>query len=182
MDLIDNIDAVSEDVEGQLRPIVEEGGITMVFFTFRKPSMGAWEDELNNARVAEQQAVVAEQEIAITEAEARAAIAEAEGNQRITAIKAEAEAAATMAQRRADADADLYSGRQAAEAERVAADAEAYGVRVRAEAEAEGNKMVAPSLTEELILFTMWQKWNGQLPTWMSDEAEPLVSLPAPTR
>ncbi len=182
MDLIDNIDAVSEEVEGKLRPIVEEGGITMVFFTFRKPSLGAWEDELNNARVAEQKAVVAEQEIAITQAEARSTVAKAEGDQRVTEINAEAEAAATMAQRRADADADLYEAQQAAEAERLSADAEAYGVRVRAEAEAEGYRKIAPSVTEELILFTMWQNWDGQLPAWMGNDARPLVSLPGPTQ
>lgn len=178
--LIDDIDAVSEEVEGRLRPIVEEGGITMIFFTFRKPSLGAWEEELNNARVAEQQAVVADQRVATTEAEARQAVAEAEGNRQVTEINAEAEAAATMSQRRADADADLYSAQQAAEAVRIAADADAYAILARAEAEAAGMRQLAPSLTADLIQFTMWQNWNGQLPTWMTGATEPVVTLPGP--
>jgi regulator of protease activity HflC (stomatin/prohibitin superfamily) len=180
MDLIESIDAVGEDVGGQLRPIVEEGGITMVFFSFRRPDLGAWAEELNNARVAEQQAVVAEQQIAIAEAEARQAAAEAEGERQVTEINAEGQAAATLAQRRADADAELYAARQAAEAEKVAADGDAYAILARAQAEAEANALVADSLTSDLILYKMWANWNGQLPTWMTSEAEPLISVSSP--
>ncbi len=181
IDLVSNIDAVSEDVESQLRPIVEGGGITMVFFSFRKPDLGEWEDELNNARVAEQQAVVAEQQVAIAEADARRAAAEAEGNRQVTEINAKAQAAATLAQRRADADADLYAAQQDAEAARIAAGADAYAILARAKAEAEANALVADSLTPDLILYTLWGNWNGQLPVWMTGQAEPVISVPGPT-
>ena len=99
----------------------------------------------------------------------------------MTEINAKAQAAATLAQRRADADADLYAAQQDAEAARIAAGADAYAILARAKAEAEANALVADSLTPDLILYTLWGNWNGQLPVWMTGQAEPVISVPGPT-
>ena len=69
-----------------------------------------------------------------------------------------------------------------AEVLKINADAEAYSTKVKAEAEAEANQKIAQSLTENLILFTQVQQWNGELPTYVSGsaaEALPVLSLNA---
>ena len=48
------------------------------------------------------------------------------------------------------------------------ADAEAYAIRTKAEAEAEANRLVAESLTEELIDYAEINQWDGKLPTYMA--------------
>ena len=63
---------------------------------------------------------------------------------------------------------------------KVNADAEAYSTRVKAEAEAEANRKIAESLTDELILFTQVNRWNGELPSVVSGAAAgalPILSL-----
>ena len=67
-----------------------------------------------------------------------------------------------------------------AEVLKVNADAEAYSTRVKAEAEAEANRKIAESLTESLIRFTQVNRWNGELPRFVSGnqaDALPVLSL-----
>ena len=67
-----------------------------------------------------------------------------------------------------------------AEVLKVNADAEAYSTRVKAEAEAEANRKIAESLTESLIRFTHVNRWNGELPRFVSGnqaDALPVLSL-----
>lgn len=67
-----------------------------------------------------------------------------------------------------------------AEVLKVNADAEAYSTRVKAEAEAEANRKIAESLTESLIRFTQVNRWNGELPKFVSGnqaDALPVLSL-----
>ena len=52
--------------------------------------------------------------------------------------------------------------------QKIQADAEAYAIRTKAEAEAEANRLVAESLTDELINYTEVNKWDGKLPTYMA--------------
>ena len=65
---------------------------------------------------------------------------------------------------------------------KINADADAYALQVRSEAEAEANKKIAESLTQSLIEFTQVNRWDGQLPTYVSGgaaEALPVLSLNA---
>lgn len=67
-----------------------------------------------------------------------------------------------------------------AEVLKVNADAEAYSTRIKAEAEAESNRKIAESLTESLIRFTQVNRWNGELPKFVSGnqaDALPVLSL-----
>lgn len=45
------------------------------------------------------------------------------------------------------------------------AEAEAEALRIRAEAEAEANKILAQSVTPELVEYNKIEKWDGKLPT-----------------
>ena len=44
------------------------------------------------------------------------------------------------------------------------AQAQAEAIKIKAEAEAEANKVLAQSLTKEIIEYNKIQKWNGELP------------------
>ncbi len=44
------------------------------------------------------------------------------------------------------------------------AEAEAEAIKIRAEAEAEANRIIAQSITEELVNYNKIEKWDGQLP------------------
>ena len=63
---------------------------------------------------------------------------------------------------------------------KIDADAAAYAIKVKSEAEAAANKLIAESLTEELIRFNEVEQWNGELPTYVSGgaaEALPIIDL-----
>lgn len=60
----------------------------------------------------------------------------------------------------------------------AAAQGEAEAHLLKARAEAIANKVVASSLTKELVEYTALQKWNGELPTVMGDGILPMITLP----
>ncbi|MGI5899025.1 MAG: prohibitin family protein [Christensenellales bacterium] len=92
-----------------------------------------------------------------TEQESALIIAETEAKKRVIAAQAEAETAM------------------------ISADAAAYAVEVAAKAEAEANKIVAQSLTSELIEYTKVQNWDGAVPMFQSGQGEggvyPVINL-----
>ena len=63
-----------------------------------------------------------------------------------------------------------------AEAMRINAEAEAEALRIKSEAEAEANKMVASSLTPQLIEKIKYEQWNGQLPK-VTGNSTPIVDI-----
>ncbi len=50
---------------------------------------------------------------------------------------------------------------------KINADAEAYAMQVRSEAEAKANRLIAESLTQELINFNQIKAWDGKLPAFV---------------
>lgn len=78
------------------------------------------------------------------------------------------------------ANADAQKRTIIAEAEasvaKIEADAEAYTIRVQMEAQANANKLLAESLTAELIEYTHAQRWNGELPKFVgADTVLPIL-------
>jgi regulator of protease activity HflC (stomatin/prohibitin superfamily) len=69
-----------------------------------------------------------------------------------------------------EAQQKIVEANAAAEVRKVEAEAEAYETKVKAEAEAEANAKIAASITNTLIEYEYAQKWNGQLPTYMSGD------------
>ena len=55
-----------------------------------------------------------------------------------------------------------------ANVQRIGADAEAYSIRTRAQAEAEANKLLAESVTADLISYQQILRWDGKLPVYMA--------------
>lgn len=55
------------------------------------------------------------------------------------------------------------------------AQAEADATKIKAEAQAEANKKLSQSITKELIENNKISKWNGQMPTYMSNGKDSLI-------
>jgi len=68
-----------------------------------------------------------------------------------------------------------------ANAKRTRADAEAYRILKEAEAQAGANKVLARSITSELIQYNSIQRWTGQYPQTLmmgAEMEEVIISLP----
>lgn len=170
------VDGADEAVEKKLKPHMEDAGLILVYFGFRKPTLGIdgdYEIQLNAEMVATQLAEVANKMTAVKKAEADQAVAEAEGQKQVAVLQAEAEAEATTAQQNALADAVLYAAEKQAQADKFAAAAEAYRITKLAEA----NKLLAAVLTPELIQYIKLMQWNGVLPQVTGVEGGILLSL-----
>lgn len=60
---------------------------------------------------------------------------------------------------------------------RIKADADAYVQLTRAKAEAEANEKVSRSLNNNLIEYTKWKKWNGEMPTMLGGNSSVLLDM-----
>jgi len=79
------------------------------------------------------------------------------------------------------AEAKQEAAKSEAKAVKIHADAKAYRIEKEAVAQARANKLLAESVTEELIRYNSIQKWNGEYPqTLLSGESGGLIlNLPA---
>ena len=97
-------------------------------------------------------------------AQAKLAAETAEYTNKQTTIQVEAEAEQSRIKAQAEADAKKISAESKAEQIRIKAEGEAEAIRVKAQAQAEANKLIAESLTPELIENEKIAKWDGKLP------------------
>lgn len=84
-----------------------------------------------------------------------------------TKLKADYENQTKVAKAEADAEAEL----KAAQAGIEIAEAEAEALKIAAQAQADANKLIADSLTDEVLKDKFYDKWNGELPKVMGNEA-----------
>ena len=96
-----------------------------------------------------QKKVTAQQEMELANIEAQTAKIQAEKDKQVAEVAAQQK---------------IIEENAKAEAMRINAEAEAEALRIKSEAEAEANKMVAASLTPQLIEKIKYEQWNGQLP------------------
>ena len=83
-------------------------------------------------------------------------------------LQAEIEQGQKTMETEQQANREKIAAQAEADVARINADAEAYALKTRAEAEADANRMVAESLTPDLIQYTEVQNWNGNLPMYMA--------------
>ncbi len=108
--------------------------------------------------------------------------ADYENEKKIAAAKADADAKLKAAQAeieiaQAQADAKLKE----AQAQKAIAEAEAEALRVKAQAEAEANRILAESITPELLEKILAENWDGKLPdTYVGDGSDLGIILPNP--
>ena len=117
--------------------------------------------------------------IDFTEAFESAVEAKQVATQKAQQAKTEQEQKTMEAQQAADRK--KIEAQAQAEVVKTGADAAAYETRVKAEAESEANKMVAESITRDLIEYVQAQNWNGKLPSTFvgSDMAMPIINSDA---
>lgn len=66
------------------------------------------------------------------------------------------------------------------EANIAKAEAEARALILAAEAQAEANRILAESLTDEILAQMYYEKWNGELPYIYGADGTPLIQVPNP--
>lgn len=82
-----------------------------------------------------------------------------------------------VATARAEADKAVAAAEGEARSKKAIADANAYALLTEAKAQQEANRILAESLTPELIQYNTIVKWNGQLPLMQSGGNAPLVPM-----
>lgn len=65
----------------------------------------------------------------------------------------------------------ILQAEQSAEAVRIKAEADAKAKQIAADAEAKANETIRASLSEEVMKAKFYEKWNGQLPKVMGENA-----------
>lgn len=108
-----------------------------------------------------QKKVTAQQELELANIEAETAKIKAEKDKQVALIAAEQE------KEKAEIE---------AERKKITAEGEAEALRIKAQAEAEANKMIADSLTPELIEQQKIEKWNGGVPQ-VQGNAIPIIDM-----
>ena len=126
----------------------------------------AFEAAVEDKMIAEQAKLKADYEN-----EKKIAAAKAEADAKLEAARAEIEIA------QAQADAKLKE----AQAQKAIAEAEAEAIKVKAEAEAEANRIIASSITPELLDKILAENWDGALPdTYVGNGSDIGIILPNP--
>ena len=152
MDIIANRAQMSPAVEESIIAAIGENyfvnvvAVVLTDLTFTD----AFELAVEEKMIAEQAKLKAEYDN-----QTKVAQAQAEADAKLAAATAEIEIA------QAQADAELKK----AQAKVEIAKAEAEAKKVAAEAEAEANRIIAESLTPEILDKIMADKWDGKLPT-----------------
>ena len=91
----------------------------------------------------------------------------------VTAI----EAKNTMAQEALRAQNELQKKEFEAQQKVIEAEGEAKSILARAEAQAKSNRLIAESITLNLVEYQKIEKWNGQLPQVAGSGATPFINL-----
>ncbi len=150
-----NVAEAEDAITEQLRQDYQEEGIELVFFGLR--SIGFTEEY---KKAVEEKQIEAER---ISTKENQAKQAEFEKQGIITAAEAEAE------RQRLER---IGVAQGEAESTKLRAEAEAAAILAKAQAQAEANRLIAESLTPEVIQWQAAINWNGQYPLVMGGESQ----------
>lgn len=156
MDIIANRASISPAVEEAVKTAIGDEyfvNVTTVVLTNIDFS-DAFELAVEEKMIAEQAKLKAEYEN-----ETKVAQAKAEADAKLQAAQAEIQIA------QAKADAELKKAQAQIEIEKANAEA----LKIQAEAEAEANRIIAESITPELLDKILAEKWDGELPTVTGD-------------
>jgi len=96
----------------------------------------------------------------------------------IAAVEAKQVAEQNLIKTRTEQEQALVIANTEAEKRVIAAQAEADEIKLLAEANAESNRIITESITESLIEYQTVQKWDGKLPTVMSNGTDTLIDIP----
>lgn len=137
----------------------------------------AFEAAVEDKMIAEQAKLKAEYDNETKVAQAKA---DAEALKAKAAADAEAKILANEAEIKV-AEAKAQAELKKAQAQKAIAEAEAEAIKVKAEAEAEANRIIAGSITPELLDKILAENWDGKLPdTYVGDGSDIGIILPNP--
>ena len=119
-------------------------------------------DADDETRASVQRKVNAQQELELAQIEQKTANVQAQKDKEVALIKAEQEKETAIIE---------------AEQAKIKAEGQAEAVRIKAQAEAAANKMIAESLTAELIEKQKIDKWNGDVPMVQGEGSMPIVNI-----
>lgn len=142
-----NVELAQDEIARVLAQDFAKEGLELVFFGLRSIQ---FTDEYKNAvelKQIEAENIITKQNLA----------KQAEYEKQRTITQAQAEAERQKLERIGIAEGE-------AEAIRVKAEAEAKAIMIKAQAQAEANRLIAASLTPEVISWQAVQAWNGQYP------------------
>jgi regulator of protease activity HflC (stomatin/prohibitin superfamily) len=146
--------SLSTQILDLLAPEMKAYGITVSSVSIEDVDFSdAFTDAVEAKQVAEQNKLRTE-----TEQATQVSVANAEAERRIIAANAEAEERAILAQ----ADAEVA---------KIQADAAKYA----GQKEAEMNEKIASSLTEDLLTYFKYERWDGKLPVFMGGSGESML-------
>ena len=135
----------------------------------------AFEAAVEDKMIAEQSKLKADYDNETKVAQAKA---DAEAVKAAAAAQAEAKVLANEAEIKV-AEAKAQAKLKEAQAQKAIAEAEAEAVKVKAEAEAEANRIIAGSITPELLDKILAENWDGKLPsTYVGDGSDLGIILP----
>ena len=146
---------INEQLDVYLKQKFDPYGIVIDTVNFTNISV----DEETAAAI--QKKVTAQQELELANIEAETARIQAEKDKEVALIAAEK---------------DKETAKIQAEQAKIKAEGEAEAIRIAAEAEAEANKKIAESMTNELLLKIMYDKWDGGLPQ-VQGNATPIINM-----
>lgn len=81
----------------------------------------------------------------------------------------------------AEADAKVKTAEGEAKASVTKANADAQVITTKADAQAKANKILAESVTDQLVRYNWIQKWNGAMPsTMLGSDTSTMINIPTP--
>lgn len=126
-------------------------------------------DEETRAQV--QRRVNAIQELELAQTEKKTAKVKADQEKEVALTKAQQDKETALILAEQEKETSVINAEQA----KIKAEGDAEAKRIKAAAEAEANKMIADSLTPELIEKAKIDKWNGDVPTVAGNGSDSMI-------
>ena len=128
-------------------------------------------DEETRAQV--QRRVNAIQELELAQTEKKTAQVKADQEKEVALTKAQQDKETALILAEQEKETAVINAEQA----KIKAEGQAEATRIKAEAEAAANKMIADSLTDELIEKSKIDKWDGSVPTVATNAGATIVDI-----
>ncbi|NOZ29817.1 MAG: hypothetical protein GXP39_17455 [Chloroflexi bacterium] len=150
-----NVEEAQAEIEERLRQEFSKAGLELTFFGLRSIVFTDAYKEAVEKKQIEAENIITKQNLA----------KQAEFEKQRTITQAQAEAERQRLERIGIAQGE-------AEAIRVKAEAEADAIRLKAKAQAEANRLIAASLTPEMIQWQAVQTWDGSYPMVLGTQGQ----------
>ena len=126
----------------------------------------------DDTRAAVQRKVTAQQELELAQIEQKTANVQAQKDKDVALIAAQQQKETALIQAEQEKETAIINADKA----KIKAEGEANAIEIKAQAEAKANKLIAESLTNDLIEKLKYEKWNGELPRIQGASTESFIN------